>query len=87
MKKSQFNIKISSELLKQIKMQAMRSGKSLTDHITELIEMSLKKTDPDSLPQIPLERIKKIENRLFVLEASIEDLKEAIPDPSCLEKK
>tara|TARA_B100001250_G_C19796230_1_gene788832 strand:+ start:98 stop:322 length:225 start_codon:yes stop_codon:yes gene_type:complete len=74
MSKSQFNIKISSELLKQIKMQAMRSGKSLTDHITELIEMSLRKPNLDSSDQIYLERIEKIENRLLSIENIIGNL-------------
>tara|TARA_Y100000766_G_C18625844_1_gene468366 strand:- start:222 stop:485 length:264 start_codon:yes stop_codon:yes gene_type:complete len=71
MNKSQFNIKISSELLKQIKMQAMRSGKSLTNHITELIESSLKKQDLDVSNQLSIERIEKIENRLLVIETAI----------------
>ena len=45
MTKSQFNIKISKELLTQIKRQAMMSGKSLTEHITDLVAKSLSEND------------------------------------------
>ena len=41
MTKSQFNIKIPKDLLIRIKRQAMMSGKSLTEHITDLITYSL----------------------------------------------
>ena len=45
MSKSQFNIKISKDLLTRVKRQAMREGKSLTEHITELINKSLSGND------------------------------------------
>ena len=45
MTKSQFNIKISKDLLIRVKRQAMMSGKSLTEHITDLVVSSLSKSD------------------------------------------
>ena len=45
MNKIQFNIKISKDLLIKIKSQAMKSGKSLTEHITDLIVKSLSEND------------------------------------------
>ena len=41
MTKSQFNIKISKDLLTSVKRQAIKSGKSLTEHITDLVKKSL----------------------------------------------
>ena len=78
MAKSQFNVKISSELLTQLKSQAMRSGKTLTDHVTELIEMSLKREELDVFNQLPVERIEKIENRLSSMETAISNLEQLI---------
>ena len=45
MTKSQFNIKISKDLLIKVKRQAMMSGKSLTEHITDLVTKSLHDND------------------------------------------
>ena len=45
MTKSQFNIKISKDLLIKVKKQAMMSGKSLTEHITDLVTNSLSEND------------------------------------------
>ena len=45
MTKSQFNIKISKDLLIRVKRQAMMSGKSLTEHITDLVVNSLSNDD------------------------------------------
>ena len=78
MAKSQFNVKISSELLTQLKSQAMRSGKTLTDNVTELIEMSLKREELDVFNQLPVERIEKIENRLSSMETAISNLEQLI---------
>jgi len=75
MAKSQFNVKISSELLTQLKSQAMRSGKTLTDNVTELIEMSLKREESDVFNQLPVERIEKVENRLSSIVTAISNLK------------
>ena len=41
MNKSQFNIKISTDLLASVKRQAIMSGKNLTEHITDLLKKSL----------------------------------------------
>ena len=41
MTRSQFNIKISKDLLVKVKRQAMMSGKTLTEHITDLVTNSL----------------------------------------------
>ena len=49
MTKSQLNIKISRDLLTKIKRQAMMSGKSLTEHITDLVIKSLSENE---LPNI-----------------------------------
>ena len=46
MTKSQFNIKISKDLLIKVKRQAMMSGKSLTEHITDLVTNCLLYTSP-----------------------------------------
>ena len=45
MTKSQFNIKISKDLLTQVKSQATRLGKTLTEHITDLVTKSLSDND------------------------------------------
>ena len=79
MSKTQFNIKISSELLKQIKKQAMRAGKSLTDHVTGLIETSLKNENLEIYNKPSDERIEKIEKRLLSIENSIRNVKILIP--------
>ena len=49
MNKSQFNIKISKELLTRLKRQAIMSGKTLTGHITDLITQSLAEDDYEEL--------------------------------------
>ena len=59
MTKSQFNIKISKELLIKVKRQAMMSGKSLTEHITDLVTKSLSDND---LQNIDLSSVNKIED-------------------------
>ena len=70
MTKSQFNIKISKDLLIKVKRQAIRSGKSLTEHITDLITNSLNESatnqDDDSI-----HRIKDLEKRLLTLESIV----------------
>ena len=47
MNKSQFNIKISKDLLVKVKRQAMMMGKSLTEHVTDLITQSLSEGEID----------------------------------------
>ena len=71
MNKSQFNIKISKDLLARVKRQAMISGKTLTEHITDLVSKSLSEetiqiNDFDSVDQI-----KNIEERLLTLESIV----------------
>ena len=67
MSKSQFNIKISKDLLTSVKRQAIKSGKSLTEHITDLVKKSLDENDDiDSL-----KTIKDFERRLILLESTV----------------
>ena len=59
MTKSQFNIKISKDLLVRVKRQAMMSGKSLTEHITDLVNNSLSE---DNIQNTNLSSNNKITN-------------------------
>ena len=67
MSKSQFNIKISKDLLTSIKRQATKSGKSLTEHITDLVKKSLDENDDIDA----LKTIKDFERRLILLESTV----------------
>ena len=70
MTKSQFNIKISKDLLIRIKRQAMMSGKSLTEHITDLVTNSLCDDDiQDTVSSV--DKIKDLETRLSSLESIV----------------
>ena len=71
MTKSQFNIKISKDLLIQIKRQAMMSGKSLTEHITDLITNSLSNNNIQNTNLHSFEKIKDLEKRLLSLESVV----------------
>ena len=71
MTKSQFNIKISKDLLIRIKRQAMMSGKSLTEHITDLITNSLSENDIQNINLSSVNTIKDLENRLLSLESIV----------------
>ncbi len=70
MTKSQFNIKISKDLLIRVKRQAMMSGKSLTEHITDLVTNSLSENE---IPNISssVNNIKDLEGRLLTLESIV----------------
>ncbi len=68
MTKSQFNIKISKDLLIRVKRQAMMSGKSLTEHITDLVSNSLFDTDVQNTHLNSVDKIKALEERLLSLE-------------------
>ena len=71
MTKSQFNIKISKDLLIKVKRQAMMSGKSLTEHITDLITNSL---NEDGFQDTYLKndnQIKVLEKRLLSIESIV----------------
>ena len=71
MTKSQFNIKISKDLLIKVKRQAMMSGKSLTEHITTLITNSLSANDIESTNSTSDYKIKELEDRLLSLESIV----------------
>ena len=73
MTKSQFNIKISKELLVKIKRQAMMNGKSLTDHITYLINQSLSDESIQAKGNYSISRINDIEDRLLSLESIVQN--------------
>ena len=70
MTKSQFNIKIPKELLIKVKRQAMMSGKSLTEHITDLITNSLSENGIQDT-SFSSDKIKDIEERLLLLESIV----------------
>ena len=70
MTKSQFNIKIPKELLIKVKRQAMMSGKSLTEHITDLITNSLSENSIQDT-SFSSDKIRDIEERLLLLESIV----------------
>ena len=69
MTKSQFNIKISKDLLIKVKRQAMMSGKSLTEHITDLVSKSLSSNDIQNTNLSSVNKIKALEERILSLES------------------
>ena len=71
MTKSQFNIKISKDLLIRVKRQAMMSGKSLTEHITDLVTNSLSNDDIQKTNLPSVDKIKDLEKRLLSLESTV----------------
>ena len=71
MTKSQFNIKISKDLLIRIKRQAMMSGKSLTEHITDLVTKSLSDNDIQNIDLSSANKIEDLEKRLLSLESIV----------------
>ena len=71
MTKSQFNIKISKDLLIKVKRQAMMSGKSLTEHITDLVTKSLHDNDIQNIDLSSVDKIKDLEKRLLSLESIV----------------
>ena len=71
MTKSQFNIKISKDLLVRVKRQAMMSGKSLTEHITDLVTNSLSESDIENTEIDYMNKIKCLEERLLSLESIV----------------
>ena len=71
MTKSQFNIKISKDLLIRVKRQAMMSGKSLTEHITDLVTNSLNDKDSQNTHLSSVDQIKDLEKRLLSLESIV----------------
>ncbi len=71
MTKSQFNIKISKDLLKSVKKQAIRSGKTLSEHITDLITKSLGEVDIQDEKPYSTNNIMKLEERLLIIESIV----------------
>ena len=71
MTKSQFNIKISKDLLIRVKRQAIMSGKSLTEHITDLITKSLSENNIQNTNSSSADKIKNFEERLLSLESIV----------------
>ena len=71
MTKSQFNIKISKDLLIRVKRQAMMSGKSLTEHITDLVTNSLSDDYIQNTHLSSVDKIKNLEKRLLSLESTV----------------
>ena len=71
MTKSQFNIKISKDLLIKVKRQAMMSGKSLTEHITDLVTKSLPDNDIQNIDLPSVNKIEDLEKRLLSLESIV----------------
>ena len=71
MTKSQFNIKISKDLLIRTKRQAMMSGKSLTEHITDLVTNSLSENDIQNIDLSSVNKIRNLEKRLLSLESIV----------------
>ncbi len=71
MTKSQFNIKISKDLLIKVKRQAMMSGKSLTEHITDLVTKSLSDNDIQNSELSSVNKIEDLEKRLLSLESIV----------------
>ena len=71
MTKSQFNIKISKDLLMRVKRQAMMSGKSLTEHITDLVTNSLSGNNIQNNHLPSINQIKDLEERLLSLESIV----------------
>ena len=71
MTKSQFNIKISKDLLIKVKRQAMMSGKSLTEHITDLVTKSLSDNEIQNIDLSSVNKIEDLEKRLLSLESIV----------------
>ena len=69
--KSQFNIKTSKDLLTRVKRQAAMSGKSLTEHITDLVTKSLSENNIEKTDFYPLNEIKELEKRLLHVESVV----------------
>ena len=71
MRKSQFNIKIDSELLTRVKRHAMKSGKSLTEYVTDLVTKSLSENFFQDDGFTLESKIKDINDRLLTLESRV----------------
>ncbi len=74
MSKSQFNIKISKDLLTKIKKQAMMSGKSLTEHITDLVTKSLSENNFPKSEDFYNDRFVALEQRFLNIESIVSNI-------------
>ena len=72
--KSQLNIKIDPQLLLRLKSEAIKSGKTLTAFVTELLEQSPVKATNDILEQ----RLLRIENHLNLIDDFSPNKKEEV---------
>ena len=73
MTKSQFNIKISKELLARVKRQAMMMGKSLTEHITDLVTKSLSECENKTIKFNSNYKLNDFEERLLNIESTVKN--------------
>ena len=71
MTKSQFNIKLSNDLLIRIKRQAMMLGKSLTQHITDLVSKSLSDDYLEPRDSQSINKVRDLEERLLCIESIV----------------
>ncbi len=69
--KSQFNIKISKDLLIQVKRQATMLGKSLTEHITDLVTQSLEENNIKNTGLLDSNDLKCLNKRLINIESIV----------------
>ena len=59
------------DLLIKVKRQAMMSGKSLTEHITDLVTKSLSNTDNQNIDLSAVNKIENLEKRLLSLDSIV----------------
>ena len=71
MTKSQFNVKISKDLLIRVKRRAMMSGKSLTEYITDLIRNDLSDNEIEQNNFSLFNNARDFEERLMILESIV----------------
>ena len=71
MDKSQFNIKISKDLLTRVKRKAIMQGKTLTEYITDLVRMSLEESYFKNNEFDSVKKFKDLEARLLHMESIV----------------
>ena len=80
--KSQLNIKIDPKLLHRLKSMAIKSGKTLTAFITELLEQGSFKASSDI--EILEKRLLRVEEQLNLKENSCSDKEESFQISKCI---
>ena len=80
--KSQLNIKIDPKLLLRLKSKAIKSGKTLTAFVTELLEHGSIKVSNDV--EILEKRLLKIEEKLNLKDNFLSDLEEDLNQSKCI---